>query len=63
MSLARKMEFLYNAKGKKTAVILPISKYEQLVEDLADLQAVTDRKKEKDIPYSQVKRKLKKRNV
>lgn len=60
MSLAKKTEFIYNEKGKKTAVILPISKYEQMVEDLADLQAIEERRSEKNIPFSEIKKRRKK---
>lgn len=60
MSLAKKTEFIYDAKGKKTAVILPINKYERLIEDSADLQSIEDRRIEKNIPFSEVKKRRKK---
>lgn len=62
MGLARKTEFIYSAEGKKTGVILPINKYEQLIEDLADLQAIEERRSEKNIPYSEVKKSRKKKH-
>jgi hypothetical protein len=61
MSLARKTEFIYNAKGEKTAVILPISKYEQLLEDLDDLKTIEDRRHEKSVPFSEIKKRRQKK--
>lgn len=62
MSLAKKTEFIYDAKGKKLAVILPISKYEQLLEDLEDLKTIEERRHEKSIPFSEIKKRRKKKN-
>jgi len=62
MSLARKTEFIYDAKGKKKAVILPINQYEQLLEDLEDLKSIEDRKHEKNISYSEIKKRRKRKN-
>jgi PHD/YefM family antitoxin component YafN of YafNO toxin-antitoxin module len=45
--------------GKPTAVVLPISEYEELLEDLHDLAVIARRKDEPTIPLSEVKRRLK----
>jgi PHD/YefM family antitoxin component YafN of YafNO toxin-antitoxin module len=37
------LQFITNQAGEKTAVILPITEFEQLMEDLEDLAAVADR--------------------
>lgn len=47
--------------GKRTAVILPIEEYEELLQDLDDLAAVARRKKEPTIPLAEVKRRLNER--
>jgi PHD/YefM family antitoxin component YafN of YafNO toxin-antitoxin module len=39
-------QYITNQKGKKTAVILPIKIYEQLMEDLHDLAIIAERKSE-----------------
>ncbi len=46
--------------GKRTAVVLPISEYEELLEDLHDLAVIARRKDEPTIPLAEVKRRLKK---
>ena len=52
--------YVVDKKGKKTAVILSIEKYEQLMEDLDDLSAIVARKNEPTIAWEKVKKKLKK---
>ena len=47
--------------GKRTAVILPLEEYQELLEDLYDLTATIARRKiEPTIPLAEIKRKLKK---
>ena len=46
--------------GKRTAVILPLAEYEELLEDLHDLAVIARRKDEPTIPLDEVKRRLKK---
>jgi hypothetical protein len=46
--------------GKRTAVILPIAEYRELLEDLDDFGVIASRKDEPTIPLAQVKRRLKK---
>ena len=47
--------------GKRTAVILPIGEYEELLQDLDDLRVIALRKNEPTIPLAEVKRRLKKK--
>lgn len=49
--------------GKRTAVILPIKEYEELLEDLYDLGVIASRRKECTIPFDDVLRRLKKKNA
>lgn len=51
--------YLVNKKGKKTAAVIPIKRYEQLMEDLHDLAVVAERRDEENISYEQMKRRLK----
>lgn len=53
-------KFIVDTKGRKTAVILPIDEYEQLIEDLHDLVVVAERRDEKRISLAEMKRRLKK---
>ncbi len=53
-------QYVVDTKGKKTAVILSIKRYEQLVEDLHDLAVVAERRDEEPISLEEMKRRLKK---
>jgi hypothetical protein len=47
------VQYLTDDRGERTAVLLPISAYEKLLEDLADLAVVAERRKELTIPHEQ----------
>ena len=55
-----KEQFVIDRKGNKTGVLLSIDRYEQLIEDLHDLAAVAERRKEKPIGLLDLKKRLKK---
>jgi PHD/YefM family antitoxin component YafN of YafNO toxin-antitoxin module len=59
MAVSRE-QFVIDAKGKKTAVILPLRRYQKLMEDLHDLGVVAERRSEKPITLEEMKRRLKK---
>jgi hypothetical protein len=44
--------------GKKTAVVLPISIFEELMEDINDLAIVAERRNEKNISHDELKKEL-----
>jgi hypothetical protein len=52
--------FVTDADGKKTAVILPIEKYTELIEDLQDLAVIAERRDEPSLSHAQVVAELKK---
>ena len=52
-------QYVVDTKGKKTAVLLSIKRYEQLVEDLHDLAVVAERRDEEPIRLEEMKRRLK----
>ena len=47
------LQYLTDERGEKTAVVLPISDYEKLIEDLEDLAVVAERRDEPTIPHAQ----------
>jgi hypothetical protein len=49
-------QFIINAKGRKTGVILS---YQQLLEDLQDLAVVAERRHEETITLTELKKRLK----
>ena len=56
-------EFVVDSKGRKTAVIIPIETFEELMEDMHDLAVVAERKDEKPISAKEVAKRLKKRGL
>jgi PHD/YefM family antitoxin component YafN of YafNO toxin-antitoxin module len=56
-------QFVVDAKGKKTGVILPLKRYQKLMEDLHDLAVVAERRAEAPITFEEMKRRLKKDGV
>lgn len=53
-------QFIVNAKGKKTGVLLSLRQYQKLMEDLHDLAIVAERRKEKPVTLKELKRRLRK---
>ena len=51
-------QYVVDTKGNKTAVILPLNRYEQLVEDLHDLAVVAERREEKPLSLEEMKQRL-----
>lgn len=57
MSLAP--QFVVDAHGNRTAVLLPIAEYEELLEDLSDLAVLAERRDEPTVPAEEVFARLK----
>ena len=51
-------QYIVDSNGTKTAVILTIEQYEQLLEDLHDLAIVAERRPEQPISLAAMKAKL-----
>jgi PHD/YefM family antitoxin component YafN of YafNO toxin-antitoxin module len=58
-----KNKFVVDDKGRKSAVIVPIEKYEELLEDIHDLAVVAERRTEQTIRFDALKKKLKKNGL
>lgn len=52
-------QFLIDAKGKKTGVLLSIRQYQKLMEDLHDLAVVAERRNEETISLEEMEHQLK----
>ena len=52
-------QFIVDEKGNKKAVVLSWRRYQRLLEDLHDLAMVAERKTEKPLPLSTIRRRLK----
>jgi len=57
------LQYLTDEDGTKTAVVLPITDYEKLLEDLDDLAAIAERRDEPAIPHEQFKAELKRDGI
>jgi len=57
--IALQEQYIVDAKGSKTAVILPLEQYEQLMENLHDLAIVAERREEEPISLKEMKHRLK----
>jgi hypothetical protein len=53
-------QFIINAQGKKTGVILSMPQYQQLLEDLHDLAIVAERRQEPTLTLAELKKRLRK---
>lgn len=52
-------QFVVDESGKKTAVILPVEEYNELLEDIHDLAVIAERKDEPTINFDELKKRLK----
>jgi len=57
------LKYITNEAGEKTAVILPIKEFEELLEDIEDIAALLERRDEPTIPFEEVIEKLKKNGL
>ena len=52
-------QYITDETGKKTAIILPIEEFEELLEDIEDIAVLLERRDESSIPFDEVIAKLK----
>jgi hypothetical protein len=52
-------KFILDAKGRKTGVVLSLSRYKKLMEDLHDLAVIAERREEQPISLEEMRRRLK----
>ena len=52
-------QFIVDANGKKTGIILSLDRYQRLMEDLHDLAVVAERRAETPVSLQEMKRRLK----
>jgi hypothetical protein len=54
-----KDKYIVDEKGTKTAIVIPIKKYERLMEDIHDLVVIAERKSEPTISFDEMVKRLK----
>jgi len=57
------VQYLTDDRGERTAVVLPLPEYEKLLEDLADLAVVAERREEPTVPHAEFVSELKRDGV
>jgi hypothetical protein len=62
-SMSESLQYLTDEHGKRTAVVLPISEYEKLLQDLEDLAVVAERRSEPNTPHAQFVSELKRDGI
>ena len=55
---SRSEQFIVDNQGKKIAVLIPMQRYERIMEDLHDLAIVAERKEEIPISLAEMKKRL-----
>jgi hypothetical protein len=51
-------QYITDDHGDKLAVVIPMSDYKELMEDVSDLAAVAERRDEETVPLADLKKKL-----
>ena len=51
-------QYLTNERGEKVAVVIPIADYDALMEDIADLACVAERRDDEHISLEELKKQL-----
>jgi PHD/YefM family antitoxin component YafN of YafNO toxin-antitoxin module len=52
-------QFIVDETGAKTAVILPLEEYEEMLEDIHDLAIIAERKDEPNVSLEEIQKRLK----
>ena len=52
-------QYITNENGEKISVVLPMAKFEELLEDIEDLTAIAERREEPTIPHEDLIKELK----
>ena len=58
-----KTQYIHDTEGKRIAVVLDLSFYNQIMEDLRDLKIIAERRREPSISLLQFEARLKKHGV
>lgn len=56
-------QYITDSEGNKTAVVLPIEEFEELLEDIADMAVLLERRDELAVPFDEVIAKLKRDGI
>ena len=62
-SMNSTLNYLTDEHGERTAVVVPLSEFEKLMEDLEDLAVVAERRDEPVLPHDQFVAELKRDGI
>ena len=51
-------QYIIDESGQKTAVVIPLEEYEELLEDLHDLAIIAERRDEPTVSFDELKKRL-----
>lgn len=51
-------QYIVDREGHRSAVVVPIEEYEELLEDLHDLAVIADRRDDNTVTHEELKRRL-----
>jgi PHD/YefM family antitoxin component YafN of YafNO toxin-antitoxin module len=54
----RPNKFVVDERGKKMGIIIPVARYEKLLEDLHDLAVIAERRRETSVSIEEMRRRL-----
>ena len=57
--MAAQEQYVVDPNGKKTAVIISLKRYQELMEDLHDLAMIAERRNGRSVSLDEMKRRLK----
>ncbi len=57
--MKKQTQYLIDESGQKTAVVIPVEEYEELLEDIHDLAIIAERRDEPTVPFDELKKRLK----
>lgn len=61
--LESQVQYVTNSNGEKTAVIVPIGEFEELLEDVEDLAVVAERRDEPTVSHDELLAELKREGL
>ena len=61
--MSESLQYLTDEHGERTAVVLPISEYKKLLQDLEDIAVVAERRNEPTTPHAQFVSELKRDGI
>lgn len=61
--LESQVQYVTNSDGEKTAVIVPIGEFEELLEDVEDLAVVAERRDEPTVSHDELLAELKREGL